>query len=62
MYFVDPDAQVFFNTDASDYSIGGYMFQIFDEVENPCAFVSERDPNSLVHTTEGSLKYFLYLP
>jgi transposase InsO family protein len=41
MYFVDPDAQVYVHTDASDYGIGGYMFQIFDSVERPCAFVSK---------------------
>ena len=41
MYFVDPDLQVFVHTDASDYGIGGYMFQIVDEIERPCAFVSK---------------------
>ena len=41
MYFVDPDLQVFVHTDASDYRIGGYMFQIVDEIERPCAFVSK---------------------
>ena len=41
MYFVDPDVQVFFCTDASDFGIWGYMFQVFNGVERPCAFVSK---------------------
>ena len=41
MYFVDPDVEVFVHTDASDYGIGGYMFQVFNGVERPCAFVSK---------------------
>ena len=40
MYFVDPDFQVFVHTNASDYGIVGYMFQIVNEVA-PCAFVSK---------------------
>ena len=41
MYFVDPDVEVFVHTDASDFGIGGYMFQVFNGVERPCAFVSK---------------------
>jgi hypothetical protein len=40
-YFVGPDAQAFVHTDASDYGVGDYMFQVFDKVERPCAFVSK---------------------
>ena len=32
MFFVDPDVEVFVHTDASDYGIGGYMFQVFNGV------------------------------
>jgi transposase InsO family protein len=40
MYFVDPDIPLYLHTDASDYGMGGYLFQIVDEVERPIAFVS----------------------
>ena len=41
MYFVDPDLSLFLHTDASDYGIGGYLFQIVDGVERPNAFISK---------------------
>jgi hypothetical protein len=41
MYFVDPDLPLYLHTDASDYGIGGYLFQIIDNVERPCAFISK---------------------
>jgi transposase InsO family protein len=41
MYFVDPDLPLYLHTDASDYGIGGYLFQIIDEVEKPIAFISK---------------------
>ena len=40
-YSVDPDVEVYVHTDASDYGIGGYTFQVFNGVERPCAFVSK---------------------
>jgi transposase InsO family protein len=46
MYFVDPDLPLYLHTDASDYGIGGYLFQIIDGIERPCAFISK----SLVDT------------
>jgi transposase InsO family protein len=41
MHFVDPDVPLYLHTDASDYGIGGYLFQIVDGVERPCAFISQ---------------------
>jgi hypothetical protein len=38
MYFVDPDLPLYLHTDASDYGIGGYLFQIIYGVEKPIAF------------------------
>jgi transposase InsO family protein len=40
MYFVDPDIPLYLHTDASDYGMGGYLFQIVDNVERPIAFCS----------------------
>lgn len=41
MHFVDPDLPLYLHTDASDYGIGGYLFQIVDGVERPNAFISQ---------------------
>jgi len=42
LHFVDPDAPVYLHTDASDYGIGGYLFQIVDGKEVPIAFMHEQ--------------------
>jgi hypothetical protein len=39
--FIDELAPVFLHTDASDYGIGGYLFQLVDEKEQPIAFMSK---------------------
>jgi transposase InsO family protein len=41
MYFVDPNLPLYLHTDASDFGIGGYLFQIIDGVEKPVAFISK---------------------
>ena len=41
LYFQDPDLPIYVHTDASDYGIGGYSFQIIDGTERPVAFVSK---------------------
>jgi hypothetical protein len=41
LYFIESDAPVFLHTDASDYGIGGYLFQVVDEIEKPVAFMSK---------------------
>ena len=41
MHFVDPDLPLYLHTDASDYGIGGYLFQIIDGSERPNAFISQ---------------------
>ena len=41
MHFVDPDEDLTLHTDASNYGIGGYLFQVIDGVELPVAFVSK---------------------
>jgi hypothetical protein len=39
--FLDEHAPVFLHTDASDYGIGAYLFQLKDKVEYPIAFISK---------------------
>ena len=41
MHFLDDHASIGLQTDASDYGVGGYLFQTVDGKENPVAFVSK---------------------
>ena len=41
LHFIDPDAPIYLHTDASDYGIGAYLFQLKDGIEYPIAFVSK---------------------
>ena len=41
LFFYDEDAPIFLLTDASDFGIGGYLYQIVDGKEQPVAFVSK---------------------
>ena len=41
MYFLVPECEIFLHTDASDYGVGGYLFQLVDNKERPVAFVSK---------------------
>ena len=41
LFFMNDNAPVFLHTDASDYGIGGYVFQIIDGKEYPIAFMSK---------------------
>jgi transposase InsO family protein len=41
MYFLLPEGELYLYTDASDYGIGGYLYQLVDAKERPVAFVSK---------------------
>jgi hypothetical protein len=41
MHFLNDTDPIFLHTDASDYGIGGYLFQVVDGKEHPIAFVSK---------------------
>lgn len=41
LYFLNHNAPVFLHTDASDYGIGGYLFQMVDGIEQPTLFMSK---------------------
>ena len=41
LYFMDEHAPVYLHTDASDYGIGAYLFQVVDGTERPTAFLSK---------------------
>ena len=38
MYFISDTAPMTLHTDASDYGVGGYLFQTVDGVNQPIAF------------------------
>ena len=41
LFFMDDHSPVFLHTDASDYGIGGYLFQMINGEEVPIAFISK---------------------
>ena len=41
LYFPHPHAPIFLHTDASDYGIGGYLYQKIDGEDKPIAFMSK---------------------
>ena len=41
LFFVDSESPIYVQTDASDYGIGAYIFQIVDGVEKPISFISK---------------------
>ena len=41
MYFMSDTAPITLHTEASDYGVGGYLFQTVDGVNQPIAFVSK---------------------
>ena len=43
LFFVDTSAPVFLHTDASNYGIGGYLFQVIDGKQRPIIFLSGND-------------------
>jgi hypothetical protein len=41
LFFMDDKAPIYLHTDASDYGIGAYLFQVIDNVEVPISFISK---------------------
>ena len=41
MHFMSDTAPITLHTDASDYGVGGYLFQTVDSIDQPVAFVSK---------------------
>jgi RNase H-like domain found in reverse transcriptase len=41
MHFINDTDPIYLHTDASDFGIGGYLFQLIDGKEVPVAFVSK---------------------
>ena len=41
LFFINEESPVYLHTDACDYGLGGYLFQVIEEKEGPVAFVSK---------------------
>jgi uncharacterized protein YaiI (UPF0178 family) len=41
LYFVDPQAEIFLETDACDHGIGAYLYQIVENKQKPIRFLSK---------------------
>ena len=41
LYFLDDISPIYLHTDASDYGIGAYLFQVVDGIEHPISFLSK---------------------
>ena len=41
MYFLSDAAPITLHTDASDYGVGGSLFQTVDGIDQPVAFISK---------------------
>jgi hypothetical protein len=55
MYYFLPEGELYLYTDASDYSIGGYLHQLVDAKERPVAFVSKSPVASMRYYSKRSL-------
>ena len=61
MYFIDDDKlDIRLYTDASDFGIGGVLFQVVDTVRQPIAFI-DANTNKVVNHTERIICYILLL-
>ena len=40
MHIMSDTAPIMLHTDASDYGVGGYLFQTIDGIDQPVAFVT----------------------
>ena len=62
LYFIDPKLPVYLHTDASDYGIGAYLFQVIDGIEYPIMFMSKTltEAESRWNTTEKECYAFVY--
>jgi transposase InsO family protein len=62
LFFLSDDGEIFLHTDASDYGLGGYCFQIINGIEKPVAFVSKMLSDSEIRwtTTEKEAYAIVY--
>ena len=61
LHFVQNNETIFLQTDASDYGIGAYLFQLVDGIEKPVDFISKKLVKSqLAWTVPEKEAYAIY--
>ena len=50
MYFISDTAPKTWRTDASDYDVGGYLFQTVDGIDQPVAFVIHKEAYGIFYS------------
>jgi hypothetical protein len=62
LFFLQDDSPIFLRTDACDYGMGGYLFQVVNGKEIPVAFVSKMlsDQEIRWNTTEKEAYAIVY--
>ena len=62
MFFIQDDSPIYLHTDACDYGLGGYLFQVVNGKEVPVAFVSKMlsDQEIRWNTTEKEAYAIVY--
>ena len=57
MHFMSDTAPITLHTDASDYGVGGYLFQTVDGIDQPVAFVSRSLNKSQLRSSAYGIFY-----
>ena len=60
MHFMSDTAPIILCTDASDYGIGGYLFQTIDGIDQPVAFVSKSLSKSQLRWSVIQFNSYMY--
>ena len=59
MYFMHPTAPIILETDASDFGIGGYLYQLVDNVARPVS--KEKMRWSVPQKEKKCMQYIMHL-
>jgi hypothetical protein len=61
LFFINENAPIVLCTDASDYGIGAYLYQVVDEQEQPISFLSKTlDKTQMKWSTIEKEAYAIY--
>ena len=49
LYYMDDKSPIYLHTDASNYVIGAYLFQVVDGIQHPIAFLGKFLDDRMLH-------------